>query len=127
MYKNLKDNQINQFFFDCTYKMVPSNKNKFKLIILSGFNIVSKKKVLCLFALLTNEKKETFITLFKILKENYHFNPRNIMCDFTLGQIKALKEIYPDIQIHCCFFHFSQAICHHFKKNNLCGKRGILR
>ena len=51
MYNNLKDNQINQFFFDCTYKMVHPNKNKFKLMVLSGFNIVSKKKLyyVCLF------------------------------------------------------------------------------
>ena len=40
MYNNIKYNKINQFFFDCTYKMVPPNKNKFKLMVLSGFNIV---------------------------------------------------------------------------------------
>lgn len=106
MYNNLKDNQINKFFFDCTYKMVHPNKNKFKLMVLSGFNIVSKKTLLCLFVLLPNEKENTFKALFKILKENYHFNPRNIICDFALWQIKAVKEIYPDTQIHCCFFTF---------------------
>ena len=77
------------------YKMVHPNKNKFKLMVLSGFNIVSKKTLLCLFVLLPNEKENTFKALFKILKENYHFNPRNIMCDFSLGQIKEVKEIYP--------------------------------
>ena len=28
MLNSLKNNQINQFFMDCTYKMVPPNKNK---------------------------------------------------------------------------------------------------
>ena len=95
MYNNIKYNKINQFFFDCTYKMVPPNKNKFKLMVLSGFNIVSKKLYYVRFVLLTNKKENTFKALFKILKENYHFNPRNIMCDFSLGQIKEVKEIYP--------------------------------
>ena len=94
MYNNIKDNQINQFFFDCTYEMVPTNKNKFKLMVLSGFNIVSKKLYYVRFVLLTNKKENTFKALFKILKENYHFNPGNIMCDFALGKIKAVKEIY---------------------------------
>ena len=43
------------------------------------------------------------------------------MCDFSLGQINAVKYIFPQANIHCCFFHFSQAIWQHFKKNNLCG------
>lgn len=69
-------------------------------MVLSGFNIVSKKTVLCLFVLLTNENENAFKALFKLIEENYHFNPRNIMFDFSLGQIKVFKEIYPDTQIH---------------------------
>ena len=34
MYKNIKDNQVNQYFFDCTYKKVPPNKNKHKMMVL---------------------------------------------------------------------------------------------
>ena len=72
-------------------------------MILSGFNIVSKKTVLCLFVLLTNENENTFKDLFKLIKEKFHFNPRDIIFDFSLGQIKAFKEIYPDTQIHWSF------------------------
>jgi hypothetical protein len=45
------------------------------------------------------------------------------MGDYSLGQIKEVKEIFQETQIHCCFFHFSQAIWHCFKVYNLCGKR----
>ena len=38
MYNNLKDNQINQFFFDCTYKLVLPNKHRFRLMVLCGYN-----------------------------------------------------------------------------------------
>ena len=121
MYNNLKDNQINQFFFDCTYKLVPPNKHNFRLMVLCGYNSHIKKTKLCLFVLLSNEKEETFRVLFSYLKENCSFNPRNIMCDFSMGQILAVKKVFEEVQIHCCFFHFSQAIWHRFKINNLCG------
>ena len=90
-------------------------------MVLCGFNTLLKKTVLCSFFLLTNEKEYTFKFIFKLLKEKYYFNPRNIMCDFSLGQINAVKYIFPLENIHCCFFHFSQAIWQNFKKNNLCG------
>ena len=121
MFNNLKDNQINQYFFDCTYKMVPPNKHKFKLMVLIGYNL-QKTTVLCLFVLIANEKEYTFKHLFTILKEKYSFNPRNIMCDFSLGQINAVRVVYPECRIHCCFFHFSQAIWRKFKENRLCGQ-----
>ena len=44
------------------------------------------------------------------------------MCDFSLGQINAVNEIFPECNIHCCFFHFSQCIWKKFKENKLCGK-----
>ena len=101
MINNIKDNQINQFFFDCTFKIVPPKKHKFKLMVLCGFNTLLKKTVLCSFFLITNEKEYTIKFIFKLLKEKYYFNPRNIMCDFSLGQIKAVKYIFPQANIHC--------------------------
>ena len=40
---NLKNNQIIEFFFDCTYKCVPPTKPKMKLMVLCGYNNFSKK------------------------------------------------------------------------------------
>ena len=91
-------------------------------MILCGYNCQIKKTIFSLFVLLSNEKEGTFKFLFSYLKEKYNFNPRNIMFDYSLGQIKAVKKIFQDIQIHCCFFHFSHAIWHRFKAFNLYGK-----
>ena len=66
---------------------------------LCGYNIQIKKTISSLFVLLSNEKEGTFKFLFSYLKEKYNFNPRNIMCDYSLGQIKAIKEIFHDTQI----------------------------
>lgn len=50
IYNNLKNNQITQFFMDCTYKMVLLNKKNFKLMVLCGYDI-QKKKHVCVFFL----------------------------------------------------------------------------
>ena len=119
---NLKNNQIIEFFFDCTYKCVPPTKPKMMLMVLCGYNNFSKKTVLCVFILLQNEKEFTFKKIFEYLRDKYSFNPPKIMCDFSLSQINACKSVFPNTLIHCCFFHFSQCIWNKFKKYNLCEK-----
>ncbi len=119
---NLKNNNINQFFMDCTYKAVPPNIYNLKLMVISGFDVNLKKTILCAFILLPKENVYTFKQIFLYLAKTYSFNPRKLMVDFNIAQIKAVKEIFPDCKLHTCFFHFSQAIWKNFKKNNLCGK-----
>ena len=57
-----------------------------------------------------------------ILKKNYQFNPKNFMVDFPTSQIKAIQRCFPRCNVHCCFFHFSQAIWRNIKKCGLSGK-----
>ena len=42
MLNNLIDNFIEQYFIDCSYKIVPPNCYNFKLMVLSGYNIHEK-------------------------------------------------------------------------------------
>ena len=122
MLKNLKNNLINEYFMDCTYKCVPHSIYKFKLMVLSGFEYISRKTCICCFILLMNEKEFTFLNVFKILLKKYQFNPTNLMYDFRISQINAAKQIFSHCNLHCCFFHYSQAIWSNFKKYQLCGK-----
>ena len=57
---NLKNNNINQYFMDCTYKAVPPNIYKLRLMVISGFDFNLKKTVLCGFILLPHENEYTF-------------------------------------------------------------------
>ena len=75
----LKNNLIEEYFIDATYSCVPPSKPKFKLLVVSGFDIESNTTVLSPFILVTNEKIDTFIKIFQYLKTNYQFNPKNIM------------------------------------------------
>ena len=63
-----------------------------------------------------NEKEYTFSFIFNYLKNEFSFSPRNFMADFAMGQINAIKSIFPECKIHSCFFHFSQAVWKNFKK-----------
>ena len=42
MLNNLKNNNIQQFFGDYTYKCIPPTINKYKLYVISGFNLKEK-------------------------------------------------------------------------------------
>ena len=91
-------------------------------MVISGYDFNNKKTELCCFILIMNEKEFTFYNIFKVLLAKYHFNPKNIMCDFRTSQIKAAKKIFPHANIHCCFFHYSQALWNNMKKYNLSGE-----
>jgi hypothetical protein len=110
MLSQLSNNKIDQYFMDCTYKMVTLNIYRFKLMLICGLDINKNKTVLCALILLGKEIEETFNNIFEYLSLKYSFKPRSFMCDFNLAQLKSIKFIFPDCLIHTCFFHFSQAI-----------------
>ena len=116
MFKNLTNKNIQQFFADTTYHCIPPTLKKFRLFVLSGFDIKEKKTHICLFALIPDEKTETYKKIFTILKNIYNFSPKIITIDFSKSLTKSINEIYPECIIIKCFFHFSQALWKNIKK-----------
>ena len=89
----LKDKNINQYFVDGTYKVVPYN-NEFKcLLIWMGFKYRLNLYQLSLVALLTSETSEIYTKFYTILKYNYEFEPKLISYDFSKGNLKGFKNI----------------------------------
>lgn len=41
------------------------------------------------------------------------------MCDFEQAAIKAIKEIFPEVQVYGCFFHLCQCIYRHIQAYGL--------
>ena len=108
---------------DCIYSAVLHSLNKYKLMVLSGYDKSTEKTELCYFKLLSNEDIYTFKEIYKYLYENFKFLPRNIMVDFNLAQINALNKIFNNINIYMgVFFHYSQYIWRNFRKYGLCKK-----
>lgn len=44
------------------------------------------------------------------------------MCDFEPAAIKAIKQIFPDVQVYGCFFHLRQCIYRHIQA---CGLQSL--
>ena len=65
MYNNLINSNIQQFFADTTYHAIPPTVRKFKLFVISGFNLKDKNTHLCCFVLIQNEKYDTFFKFFR--------------------------------------------------------------
>jgi len=74
------------------------------------------------YAILKNKKQKTYKTLFKILKQNSNNNiitePKNVHCDFEKGISKAVKKIFPNINIKYCIWHYKRLL--EIKKDELC-------
>ncbi|ORY25144.1 hypothetical protein LY90DRAFT_514304 [Neocallimastix californiae] len=58
------------------------------------------------YAILRNKKQKTYKMLFNKLKQNSNNNiitePKNVYCDFEKGISKAVKKIFPNINIKYC-------------------------
>ena len=67
---------------DCTYKVIPPNIYRFKLMVICGLDLNKNKIALCALILLGKENEETFNNIFEYLSLKYSFKPRSFMCGF---------------------------------------------
>ena len=116
MLKNLLNSNIEQYFGDATYHCIPPTIRKYKLYVISGFNLKDKKTHICLYALLPDEKFITYDKLFSILKNEYKFNPKIFTIDFCRSCTKAINTNYPQCLIIKCYFHWVKALWNNIKK-----------
>ena len=59
MFIKLKNNQINEFFMDCIYSVVPPSIYKYKLIVLCGYMKNIKNFIICFYFI--NKRKYIYI------------------------------------------------------------------
>ncbi|KAG4099930.1 hypothetical protein H8356DRAFT_1036649 [Neocallimastix lanati (nom. inval.)] len=66
------------------------------------------------YAILRNKKQKTYKILFNKLKQNSNNNiitePKNVHCDFEKGISKAVKKIFPSINIKYCIWHYKNLL-----------------
>ena len=67
MKQEIKEENI-QFFSDATYRCIPPTLRKFRLYVISAFNIILKLRRIVCFSLIPNETEKTYSELFRILK-----------------------------------------------------------
>ena len=93
MEKKLKSNNIDNYFIDVTYKVVPKyNKNKYKSLTITGIDNNSKSSYLCALILIKYEDSNSFKKIFSYLNNMYEFNQRIVHIDYSVSLTKSLKE-----------------------------------
>ena len=125
MFEQIRDKNNNQFFGDATFRCVPPTFRRFRLYIISSFNLAIKHSRIVAYILIPNETLITYQKMFEILKNKYFFEPIIFTCDFNKAQNKAIKIIYPNCYIINCFFHFAKANMKKLKKLGLTSKNNL--
>ena len=115
----LKSTNINNYFIDTTYKIIPKFWKKYKLMTISAYNKEIKATNIVCLILYEYEDAKSLYYIFKYLNEFFQFNPNIINVDFGIAQRNALLEknlFKEDPIIISCFFHFSQCIYRKMKQ-----------
>ena len=120
MLKNLNDVNIEQYFMDGTYKIVPNFGNFKAMATLLGYNKEINAFVQCCYILLTHETENIYEKFLHLLKFNYNFIPKYLTIDFSKSEENAIKQIYEnETKIIFCFFHFVQCLWRRINKIGL--------
>lgn len=104
--------QSNEIFMDGTFKSCCS---LFDQLYTIHVDLASDANTTCvvpaIYALLPNRKEVTYRRFFILLRERIStFNPKKVHIDFEQAAINALQDVFPEIIIKGCNFHFNQAI-----------------
>ena len=83
MKERLKNNKINYYFLDTTYKIIPRGNNKYKLVTMSGVNSDTNYSNLNALVFIKYEDKFSYEMVFRYLNTLYNFNPKVIHIDYT--------------------------------------------
>lgn len=66
------------------------------------------------YALLPNKRQETYVRLFQLIKElRPGMDPKSIATDFEQAELNAIRQEWPNSEIHGCFFHLNQSMWRH--------------
>ena len=76
------------------YYAKPRKNNSFKILVLSGYNIVDNKTILESIILIQNENIEIFSKIFQTLTIKYNFHPDIIFVDCNSAEVIAIKKIF---------------------------------
>ena len=116
--KKFKDEKIENYFIDVTYKIVPKNNKKYKLLTITCYDNSNQSTYIIALILIQYEDTQSFEKIFKYLNEMFNFNPAITHIDYSLALRNSLltEGIFKKkfIIVHC-FFHFVQNIIKEMK------------
>lgn len=98
--QNFTEDYINYFIYIYKYS-----------IFLNLSDLNSLQTTPFLFILMSRKTRRAYEHLFNYLKKNIIDlgNGSSIMTDFECAMRNALRSVFPQIELNCCWFHFTQA------------------
>ncbi|KAL9977356.1 hypothetical protein ACROYT_G014748 [Oculina patagonica] len=97
---------ISQVDKDATYKTTKYAIPLFFLFVHTNFEYKVVAEFLC-----QNEDKECISKAPNIIKGwNPTWKPKYFMMDYSMGEINAIENKFPDVAVYICDFHHEQAI-----------------
>lgn len=64
-----------------------------------------------IYVLSTRKDAQTYSTIFrKLVEVKPTLDPKHIMVDFERAAMQEISAVFPEAEVHGCFFHFSQCI-----------------
>lgn len=81
---------------------------------------IFKRNFPMIFCILKDKSYNTYLKMLNFLKEKIIFKDSiRFIVDFEIGFIKALKNVFKNVIVNYCFFHFKNSIKKNIKKHNL--------
>ena len=119
MIKYLDKSKENMYGLDFTYKIIPWSFSLYKLMTIYAIDEINKSIVIAWLICIKYVDTNSLLKLFGLLNISYNYNPKCVTTDFSLAQIKALKECTSfdnSPYVVPCIFLFAQAIIKKFRE-----------
>lgn len=72
--------------------------------------LVSNSMVCCAYFLLPGKTHDIYVQMFQMLQAKRAITASRFQTDFEMATISAIGQVFPNADITCCFFHYTQAI-----------------
>lgn len=100
-------NEITNIQFDGTFQIVLNQFVQLWTIFVS----VGRHTLPAIHCMMTSKSQELYSAVFESLVTHIpQFKPLALMSDWEPAPRNALKEIYPQMKIYGCWFHFTQCV-----------------
>lgn len=106
------ENKNSVFYLgDGTFATAPSPFYQvFTLQLDLGSKYKTNNVVHVIYGLLPNNSQITYLRFFELLTTRLTIHMKTFKCDFELAIINAVRQVFPEVQIKECLFHYQKAI-----------------
>lgn len=73
------------------------------------FYLFAYQTIPFIYVLMSRKTERCYTHIFQSLRDSFPLNGKSIMTDFETAMRNALRNVYPNIELNTCWFHFCQA------------------